>query len=96
MNTAMKPAWVIYMVRCSDSSLYTGITRDVVRRIKQHNGELTGGAKYTRARQPVALVYQQIADTRSEATIREMAIKKMTRDAKETMIQDCRNDNVFD
>ena len=59
----------VYIVQCKDHSLYTGYARDVEARIKQHN--LGKGAKYTKARRPVVLVYQEIYDTKSEALKRE-------------------------
>jgi len=70
--------WFVYVVRCSDNSLYTGVTTDPVRRLRQHNGELVGGAKYTRARRPVELVWDEQHADRSSATQREYAIKQMT------------------
>ncbi|HIJ79175.1 MAG TPA: GIY-YIG nuclease family protein [Deltaproteobacteria bacterium] len=65
------------MVRCSDNTLYTGITVNLAKRLAEHNSE-SKGAKYTRARRPVELVYSEPALSRSEATKREMHIKKMT------------------
>lgn len=78
--------WFVYMVRCADDSLYTGIATDVIRRVGEHNSTGTLGAKYTRARQPVSLVYSEMADSRSEASKREYHIKKMTKSAKEKLI----------
>ncbi len=67
--------WHVYMVRCVDDSLYTGIATDVERRVMEHN---TGqGAKYTRGRGPVTLVYRETAKDRPAALRREHAIKKM-------------------
>lgn len=71
--------WHVYMLRCSDDSLYTGVAVDVSRRLQQHNGELAGGARYTSGRRPVALVWSEAAASRSEAQQREAAIKKMSR-----------------
>ncbi|MDD3793801.1 MAG: GIY-YIG nuclease family protein [Candidatus Gracilibacteria bacterium] len=68
-----------YILKCSDESLYTGITTDLDRRIKQHNGELIGGAKYTLSRKPVSLYYFEEFENRSQATKRELEIKKMSR-----------------
>lgn len=70
--------WFVYIVRCSDHTLYTGVTTDPVKRLRQHNGELVGGAKYTRARRPVELVWKEQHVDRSGATQREYAIKQMT------------------
>ena len=78
--------WFVYMLRCADNSLYTGITTDVERRLEEHNGDKSI-TKYTRARQPVALVYQETVKTRSEAGKREVALKKMTKKNKEAMLK---------
>ncbi len=69
------------MLRCADDSLYTGITTDVVRRLREHNGAKLG-AKYTRARRPVALVYQKRCRTQSKAATIEAALKKLSREEK--------------
>lgn len=69
--------WHVYIILCSDNSLYTGITTDVERRLRQHaDGR---GAKYFRSRQPRRLVYLESSHTRSSATKREMEIKRMKR-----------------
>jgi putative endonuclease len=69
--------WTVYMLRCSDGSLYTGITNDLARRVKQH---LAGtGAAYTRPRRPVRVVYREPARSRSAALRREAALKRLTR-----------------
>ena len=78
--------WFVYIVRCADDSLYTGIATDVERRLREHNGEVKGGAKYTRARQPVSLIYQESLPTRSAASKRECEIKKMGRAEKLRLI----------
>ena len=80
-------SWYVYIVRCSDESLYTGIAIDVQRRINEHNNDNTTGAKYTRARRPVRLMYQEEVSSRSEAASREHAIKKLTRQEKEALIR---------
>ena len=74
------------MVRCADGSLYTGIARDVARRVAEHNSNDELAANYTRARRPVVLVYQEKQDTRSEASKREYAIKQLGRKEKMTLI----------
>ena len=74
-----KPAWTVYILRCADGSLYTGITRDVARRVEEHNSNGSLAARYTRTRRPVALVYQEAAATRSAASKREYRIKRMRR-----------------
>ncbi|MGA7799627.1 MAG: GIY-YIG nuclease family protein [Gammaproteobacteria bacterium] len=78
--------WYVYMVRCADGSLYTGIARDVRRRVQEHNGAGPCGARYTRGRRPVKLVYQETVGTRSEAARREHTIKRLTRAQKEALI----------
>jgi putative endonuclease len=79
--------WVVYLLRCNDDSLYCGITNHLEKRIKQHNGKLVGGAKYTRANGPCELVYQESADDRSSASKREYEIKSMTRENKLLLIK---------
>ena len=75
--------WFVYILRCADDTLYTGITKDIERRCKQHNAAVA--SKYTRARLPVVLVYQETAASHGDALRRELAIKKLTRTAKESM-----------
>jgi putative endonuclease len=67
------------MLRCADGSLYTGITTDLARRLAEHNGDSPAGARYTRSRRPVQLVYSEAASNRSDATQREAAIKRLDR-----------------
>ncbi len=76
--------WGVYILRCRDGSLYTGIAKDVQARLKQHNEGR--GAAYTRTRLPVKLVYHKEGWTRSEALVREAQIKRMPRARKEEMI----------
>ncbi len=78
--------WFVYIVRCADNTLYTGITKDVERRILEHNSDDISGAKYTKARRPVALVYQEACDSRSAATIREYEIRQLGRKGKEKLV----------
>lgn len=78
--------WCVYIVRCSDNTLYTGIATDVERRISEHNNTPGGGARYTRSRQPVSLVYQEPALNRSQALKREYAIKCMSKQEKTRLI----------
>ena len=78
--------WWVYLVRCSDWSLYTGVTIDLVRRVGEHNGEQPGGARYTRARRPVALVWSERCDSRSAAQRREAAVRKLSRRQKDRLI----------
>ncbi|MBU0750136.1 GIY-YIG nuclease family protein [Patescibacteria group bacterium] len=78
------PHWV-YILECSDTSLYAGATNNLEKRLHQHNHE-KGGAKYTKARRPVVLVYSEALDTLAEARSREAAIKRMTRAEKLALI----------
>ncbi len=76
--------WYVYIVRCADNTFYTGCTTDVEKRILTHN---TGkGAKYTRARLPVQLVFIEPSTTHSEALKREFAIKALSRLQKKELI----------
>ncbi len=77
--------YFVYMVKCSDNTLYTGITTDLQRRVQEHN-ESNKGAKYTRLRRPVTLVYSEACQDRSSASKREAAIKKLKREDKLGMI----------
>ncbi len=85
-DNRVKHEWKVYIIRCSDGSLYTGVTKDVGRRVIEHNVSDVLAAKYTRARRPVMLVYQEEWGTRSQAGKREHEIKRMTKKAKETLI----------
>lgn len=76
----------VYILRCADGSLYTGWTTDLVARLHTHNGEGTGGAKYTRSRRPVALAYYEECTDHRAAMRREFAIKRLTRSQKEALI----------
>jgi len=86
MKKRGKRNWSVYMVRCSDGTLYTGTTNDIERRIKMHNSK--GGARYTRTRQPVVLVYHENSMNRSQALTRECAIKAMPKKRKEDRVKD--------
>ena len=76
----------MYMLRCADNSLYTGITTDVSRRVEEHNGAKSI-SRYTRARQPVDLAYQESAESRSTASKREAQLKKLTKIEKEALLE---------
>ena len=77
----------IYLVRCSDDSLSCGWTTDLKRRIDAHNGHIPGGAKYTRGRRPVTLVYAESFHQKQEAQRREYAIKRMAKTKKLRLIK---------
>ena len=81
-----KTPWRVYILRCADGTLYTGVARDAASRLAQHNGIDRGGAKYTRARRPVCLVYEEGAASRSRAQKREAAIKKLPRREKAGLV----------
>jgi len=77
-------SWVVYVLRCADGSLYTGITNHLARRLAAHRAGTA--SRYTRARRPVRLVYQERRRTRSAALKREAAIKRLPRAAKLAML----------
>jgi putative endonuclease len=76
--------WFIYLLRCCDNSLYSGITNDLKRRLRAHRDGV--GAKYTRSRLPLRLVYYELRLTKSEALKREIEIKGMRKSEKEDLI----------
>lgn len=83
-TTAAKP-YFVYIVRCIDNTLYTGIAVDVQARVKEHNSS-PSGAKYTRARRPVALVFAKRHGSRSDALKAEYSIKRLSREQKNALI----------
>ena len=78
--------YFVYIVQCSDATLYTGIAVDVAKRINEHNTS-DKGAKYTKTRRPVTLVYKEEHPDRSSATKREMEIKRLSRGKKLKLLQ---------
>ena len=82
----MTVAWWVYIVRCADGSLYTGIATDAGRRVAEHNRSDRLAAKYTRGRRPVVLVYAERCASRMEAARREYAIKRLGRRDKLALI----------
>jgi len=76
--------WYVYIIRCDDDTLYTGVTTDISRRVREHN--LKSGGNYTRTRTPVELVYQEPHPDRSAALKREIQIKKLPRAKKLELI----------
>ena len=78
-------SYYVYIVRCNDNSLYTGITTDINRRIHEHN-ETKKGAKYTKSRRPVSLVYSALIGDRSSAQKEEYRIKKLSKIKKQELV----------
>lgn len=78
--------YFVYIVQCTDSTLYTGITSDLERRIREHNNSKIG-AKYTKFRRPVKLVYQKEFNNRSTALVEEARIKKLPRKEKLNLLR---------
>ena len=77
--------WFVYILRCGDGTYYTGITKDLHRRCKQHNAGIA--SRYTRSRLPTRLVYQEPSRSQSQALRREAAIKSLTRQEKMSMFR---------
>ncbi|MDO6827000.1 GIY-YIG nuclease family protein [Poseidonibacter sp. 1_MG-2023] len=71
-------SYFVYILECNDGSLYTGITKDLTKRLDEHNTK-DSGAKYTKARRPVKLIYEETSENRSTASKREYEIKKLSR-----------------
>jgi len=82
----MRHEWLVYVLRCRDGSLYTGVTNDLTRRLARHRAGT--GSAYVRARLPVRLVYHERQADRSAALRREAAIKRLNRVAKMALIRD--------
>ena len=81
----MDKKWYLYILRCGDGTLYTGITTDVESRLEAHRSGK--GAKYTRGRSPLELVYREECESHSDALKRELAVKAMPREEKQQMIK---------
>ena len=81
----MEHKWYLYILRCGDGSLYTGITTDVEARLETHRSGK--GAKYTRGRGPLELVYREECEDHSQALKRELAVKAMSREEKQKLIK---------
>ena len=77
--------WFVYILLCADNTLYTGATKDVTRRVQQHNDG--SASKYTRSRLPVVLKYQETYSNHGDALRREIAIKKLSRKKKEALFR---------
>ena len=76
--------WFVYILKCQDGSLYTGITNDLERRLKMHNNGKA--SRYTRIRRPVVLLYHETCASRTQALVRECAVKALPRVKKEELI----------
>ena len=85
----MDKVWLLYILRCGDGTLYTGITTDVPQRLEQHRSGK--GAKYTRGRGPLELVYQESCGSHSDALKREYQVKALSRSAKEQLVKNMTN-----
>ncbi len=83
----MSNTWYVYLLRCSDNSLYAGITTDLTRRLAEHNSSKLG-AKYTRCRRPVELAYVEGVEGRSTASKKEYQIRKLSKLKKEQLVTD--------
>jgi putative endonuclease len=78
--------WSVYIIRCGDGTLYTGITTDIDRRFAEHRSQGPKGAKYTRNKLPLTIVYQREVGSRSEVSKEELRIKSLTRSQKLALI----------
>lgn len=85
--------WFVYMIRTEKDRLYTGITTHIERRFEEHAGRMPNGAKFFRSDKPCMIVYVEVCANRSEATIKEAAIKKLSRTQKENFILESINGN---
>ena len=85
--------WSVYIVRCVDGTLYTGVSSDSARRVKEHNS-LHDGAKYTRTRQPVALVYVEVLGDKGTALSREYALKQLPRGKKLELVKEFKRQSI--
>ena len=79
--------WSVYILKCADGKLYTGITSDLSRRLNEHNSDNAAGSKFVRMRRPVKMIYNEHSETRSEASKREARIKKLSRIKKLELIK---------
>ena len=86
MSQQTEPCWHVYLVECADATYYCGVTNNIARRLEQHNGRLSGGAKYTRTRRPVRLLASVACPDKSTACSLEYAIKAVPRDQKLTTL----------
>lgn len=79
--------YYVYMVKCANGAFYTGITNDLDRRLRQHNGDIPGGAKYTNANRPVVLVFSQKVSSKSQALTKEYELKQLSHQEKQLLAE---------
>ena len=82
---AKEKPWALYILGCGDGSFYTGVTNDIERRLKMHTSGRA--SRYTRTRRPVELLYQEPCRTRTQALVRELKVKALSRSKKEALIE---------
>lgn len=87
--------WFVYLLECADGTLYCGVTTDLARRILEHNGELPGGARYTRARRPVRLAASHTCEHRAAACCLESRIKRLPKKEKIPTLQALSSQNAL-
>ena len=92
-ETEGRADFFVYIVRCNDNTFYTGSTKNLRDRVLRHNGKLAGGARYTRGRRPVELVYAEYFSSLAAAREREREIKNMNRQRKEILVENWRKRN---
>ncbi|MSP61457.1 MAG: GIY-YIG nuclease family protein [Myxococcales bacterium] len=85
MEPAARQAWLVYLLRCADGTLYAGATNDLARRLRAH---ARGTVKYTRGRLPVAVAWSEVVGERGAALSREAGVKRLSRRKKEALAQD--------
>lgn len=85
-NKSSNKPWFVYLLRCADDTFYAGITTDTARRVDEHNQGGPRGARYTRSRRPVKLIYSERWTNRSEAGKREAAVKRLSRAEKQALV----------
>lgn len=87
LDASFETRWCVYILQCADGSLYTGITTDPLRRLREHNHGAPAGARYTHGRRPVTLAYTEFAADRASASRREWAIKQLDASAKRALCE---------
>lgn len=90
MEAASKRNYAVYILECADGTYYVGMTKDIEHRLLQHNGIKSGGARYTRTRQPVTIQYYEECGEFKTAALRERSLKKLKKEAKRKLIASCK------